>query len=964
MQLKCFNFVFGLLLLLPFGECKIGGWKQCLQSSLEKFGAPGKLCSPKEICVDGECFCPEGTKNDGGRGCIDIDECISADYPCPGTPGVQSFCVDRDYDDSYYKCGCLPGYRPIYSNDDDHSATKVPIEFRPRECAETFLIKRIKLDLMISIPPTIEITEMIEEYKARKNAMIHRLIVRVNTNLALTAKVNAIDVIATPTECHPLSDKLDCFLLKIETTYLAVVTETREDIKKILDYKEILENYKSKTDGFSKIDEKLNELSNNAEQVAFDSTSLALTKFIGKNDRNSNADIAFVSPITTPPTTYIDSSTSSLERTQPNPGGEDCIEDSECQSGLCRDLDSKCDDDRIAYDIFLNFTDDNLNDLRDLIDTQVVNITDALVNIITEIECARLEGKICLDQLIDGVNFLGSYEPLSGFFNDNLALERLITLDDCEIGSRFSRDKKSSTISFPELNQNFNLTNEPTLSPTRSPSQFIYILFFQIISRCYGCTKGNFFLTPDGSRRNMKERELLSVKELLNIDFCEAADQKPILPAVANKTDFERSLKAELEPEVAALFVEASEEQDWTLEPSNAPSIGPSCIPSVFPSLTPSKTPSAVPSTTPSSNPSKIPSSLPSPYPSTSPTTSPTIAATTGNFLPSQLPSSSRVPSDTPSKVPSNSHMPTDVPSGEPSSSLLPSETPSNLPSNSQVPSETPSNMPSSSNVPSDLPSQLPSKVPSKSQFPSERPSEVPSLSVSPSVDTVEIFGIQYSIQNTEFIDLSNSGLLGLLTGLTFLTLGSLGDNSGAMNDLSGTIPTEIGSLTNLSGLSLRENTQLSGSIPSEIGLLTNLSFLDFYSNELAGAIPTNIGLLTGLKDLYLSQNSFTVGTIPTELGLLTALTYLEVFSSSLTRMIPSEIGLLTSINSILLNDNSLSGTIPTQIASLINLTFLTLDGNVKVRGEIPASLCSNFPTPVIVVDNVVTCPGGCCVGV
>ena len=58
-------------------------------------------------------------------------------------------------------------------------------------------------------------------------------------------------------------------------------------------------------------------------------------------------------------------------------------------------------------------------------------------------------------------------------------------------------------------------------------------------------------------------------------------------------------------------------------------------------------------------------------------------------------------------------------------------------------------------------------------------------------------------------------------------------------NQLTGSIPPEIGNLTNLVHLSL-SNNQLTGSIPSEIGNLTNLYYLDLRNNQLSGIIPDN----------------------------------------------------------------------------------------------------------------------------
>ena len=80
-------------------------------------------------------------------------------------------------------------------------------------------------------------------------------------------------------------------------------------------------------------------------------------------------------------------------------------------------------------------------------------------------------------------------------------------------------------------------------------------------------------------------------------------------------------------------------------------------------------------------------------------------------------------------------------------------------------------------------------------------------------------------------------------------------------NQLIGSIPPEIGNLSNLTYLSLRSN-QLTGSIPSEIGNLTNLNFLYLGSNGLTGSIPSEIGNLTNLTHLDLSDNQLT-GLIP-----------------------------------------------------------------------------------------------------
>ena len=73
-------------------------------------------------------------------------------------------------------------------------------------------------------------------------------------------------------------------------------------------------------------------------------------------------------------------------------------------------------------------------------------------------------------------------------------------------------------------------------------------------------------------------------------------------------------------------------------------------------------------------------------------------------------------------------------------------------------------------------------------------------------------------------------------------------------NGLSGVLPAELGSLTNLQVLHLYEN-ELSGALPESLGNLTNLRELHLYENELSGALPESLGNLTNLQVLHLYEN-------------------------------------------------------------------------------------------------------------
>ena len=86
-----------------------------------------------------------------------------------------------------------------------------------------------------------------------------------------------------------------------------------------------------------------------------------------------------------------------------------------------------------------------------------------------------------------------------------------------------------------------------------------------------------------------------------------------------------------------------------------------------------------------------------------------------------------------------------------------------------------------------------------------------------------------------------------------------------SINGLSGTIPSDLGDLSNLQVLKLNNN-DLTGAIPAELGRLNNLTELYLYNNDLSGEIPAELGNLTNLQSVYLSGNRLT-GCIPSALS-------------------------------------------------------------------------------------------------
>lgn len=129
----------------------------------------------------------------------------------------------------------------------------------------------------------------------------------------------------------------------------------------------------------------------------------------------------------------------------------------------------------------------------------------------------------------------------------------------------------------------------------------------------------------------------------------------------------------------------------------------------------------------------------------------------------------------------------------------------------------------------------------------------------------------------------------------------------------------------------------LNGSIPPELGNLTQVTFIDLQSNQLTGAIPKELAQLSQLAYLWLHQNQLT-GAIPAELGNLSNMKDLELGSNKLSGSIPAELGNLSILGALILSGNDLSGSIPAELGNLSSLVVLDLQGN-KLSGSIPAEL-------------------------
>ena len=163
-------------------------------------------------------------------------------------------------------------------------------------------------------------------------------------------------------------------------------------------------------------------------------------------------------------------------------------------------------------------------------------------------------------------------------------------------------------------------------------------------------------------------------------------------------------------------------------------------------------------------------------------------------------------------------------------------------------------------------------------------------------------------------------------------------------NQLTGTIPAELGDLTSLQrrlqNLYLHGN-QLTGSIPSWLVNLSALRELSLWSNQLIGTIPPEVAPAqdravlvvlynaTGGPNWTDSTNWLSSEPLSEWHGVSTdaqgRVEELRLSANGLNGMIGAELEVLTHLTGLYLNDNELSGTIPAELGDLANLQELDI---------------------------------------
>ncbi|XP_047982067.1 receptor like protein 22-like [Salvia hispanica] len=204
------------------------------------------------------------------------------------------------------------------------------------------------------------------------------------------------------------------------------------------------------------------------------------------------------------------------------------------------------------------------------------------------------------------------------------------------------------------------------------------------------------------------------------------------------------------------------------------------------------------------------------------------------------------------------------------------------------------------------------------------------------SLTTLSLIGCQlnssfhsklFQIPSLQNVDLSENSLSGSIG--PFLGTGSFESLVLTRNNFSGSIPSSIGNLENLSMLDL-SFCQFSGTIPSTFANLTKLVHVDLQYNLFTGSIPTALFEgLSNLSYLRLNSNSFS-GHIPHSLFALPSMKRLHLKSNKFTGLV-EEFPIVNVSSMVLLDlrDNRLEGPIPSSLFQLQSLELLLLSGNM-----------------------------------
>lgn len=196
-------------------------------------------------------------------------------------------------------------------------------------------------------------------------------------------------------------------------------------------------------------------------------------------------------------------------------------------------------------------------------------------------------------------------------------------------------------------------------------------------------------------------------------------------------------------------------------------------------------------------------------------------------------------------------------------------------------------------------------------------------------------------------------GELGLLSDLALLHLNS--------NRFAGTLPDSLPSLHLLHELDV-SNNRLSGGFPQHILCLPNVKYVDIRFNNFCGDVPPAI-FDKKIDALFINNNHFDFelpdnfgnstasvivlanlqlrGCLPPSIGRMAGtLNELVMLNSGVRSCVPSEVGRLSELTVLDLSFNQLQGALPESMAGMHALEQLDVAHN-ELAGHIPEGICA-----------------------
>jgi Leucine-rich repeat (LRR) protein len=223
-----------------------------------------------------------------------------------------------------------------------------------------------------------------------------------------------------------------------------------------------------------------------------------------------------------------------------------------------------------------------------------------------------------------------------------------------------------------------------------------------------------------------------------------------------------------------------------------------------------------------------------------------------------------------------------------------------------------------------------------------------------------------WRLSSMTFFDVRNNQLRGTFPEWIGEAWVELKEFALSNNQMNGTIPTNLKSLSNLKTLSLAQNSFESSMRP--INDLQNLEYLYLEKNEFTGTvddtflhglnkliqadissnkldstkIPRHLFEFPHLKVLHLGSNKL-MGGLPDIMKENWQLKYLSLSDNFLDGSLPETISELQGLRHLDVTANYLMGDIPVTLATMKSLSFLFLSQNDFAAGPIPEFLSDNI---------------------